>query len=505
MSRLNRAFVVLFAVAFATLAGHAMACDTPVYRYAMYKWQPTPYEVYFFHNEPAADADQKLRDAIDAAMDPREVDEVTNLVYLSVDLKEDEELVGVPPDVKKTWTSKDDAAAPTYMIVSPQGLELYTGPLDVKELPAVIDSPVRRNVGKHLEDGKATVFLLLESGDEKADADAEATLKKIVADVAAGKLNLYAGPEDQFAPQELATDKEADKEDDAPKQEVAYLKVNRKDEAERWLVRQLMAVESDLGEFLDKPMVFAIYGRGRALPPFIAKGISSDNLQECVEFVTSACSCTVKEQNPGVDLLMKYDWEAASERLAEKFGAEEGNENQFAIDEFFPDLVIGGDGEMPKDAEPAEASASTKALIGLFVNSTKSLVVKTVKGELGDEKEWSRKIAQAIPDFELPQFPAASDLQSEVHIDEPTATVEDAGSGSGTSQSEEPDPPEINPPSHDKIAMRDEHDLSHGTASATSDHGESTASQTLMVSIGVGVGIVLLLLVGATLILYRGD
>ena len=27
------------------------ACETPVYRYAMYRWNPAPYEIYYFHNE----------------------------------------------------------------------------------------------------------------------------------------------------------------------------------------------------------------------------------------------------------------------------------------------------------------------------------------------------------------------------------------------------------------------------------------------------------------------
>ena len=27
-----------------------LACETPVYRYAMYRWEPAPFEIYFFHN-----------------------------------------------------------------------------------------------------------------------------------------------------------------------------------------------------------------------------------------------------------------------------------------------------------------------------------------------------------------------------------------------------------------------------------------------------------------------
>ena len=40
-------------------------------------------------------------------------------------------------------------------------------------------------------------------------------------------------------------------------------------------------------------------------------------------------------------MLVRYDWEAASAAVAAKFGSEEGNENQFGVEAFFPDLFIG--------------------------------------------------------------------------------------------------------------------------------------------------------------------
>ena len=40
-------------------------------------------------------------------------------------------------------------------------------------------------------------------------------------------------------------------------------------------------MESDLGKYPDEPMVFAVYGRGQVLPPFVGKGITVDNLLDC--------------------------------------------------------------------------------------------------------------------------------------------------------------------------------------------------------------------------------
>ena len=67
-------------------------------------------------------------------------------------------------------------------------------------------------------------------------------------------------------------------------------------------------------------MIFAVFGRGRALPPFVGKGITRDNLLECVYFLTGTCSCTVKDQNPGMDLLFASDWWSVAEKLASTFG-----------------------------------------------------------------------------------------------------------------------------------------------------------------------------------------
>ena len=91
-----------------------------------------------------------------------------------------------------------------------------------------------------------------------------------------------------------------------------------------------------------------VYGRGRALPPYIGKGIVYDNLVEVADFITSACSCTVKDQNPGVDLLMSFDWDSASAAVAERFGSEEGNNE--TLDDLFPQLIFPG-GQAPSQDE----------------------------------------------------------------------------------------------------------------------------------------------------------
>ena len=43
--------------------------------------------------------------------------------------------------------------------------------------------------------------------------------------------------------------------------------------------------------------------------PLIVKGIHAANILEASAYLCGACSCEIKEQNPGIDLLMTADWE----------------------------------------------------------------------------------------------------------------------------------------------------------------------------------------------------
>jgi hypothetical protein len=59
---------------------------------------------------------------------------------------------------------------------------------------------------------------------------------------------------------------------------------------------------------LKDPMIFPVFGRGRALLPLIGAGITPENIEDSGSFLVGACSCEVKELNPGFDLLLAADW-----------------------------------------------------------------------------------------------------------------------------------------------------------------------------------------------------
>src|SRR5205807_2512745 len=57
-------------------------------------------------------------------------------------------------------------------------------------------------------------------------------------------------------------------------------------------------------------MAFAVYGRGRASFVGLGEGLNEENTLDSAKFVIGPCTCKVKEQNPGFDLLMSVVWDS---------------------------------------------------------------------------------------------------------------------------------------------------------------------------------------------------
>jgi hypothetical protein len=71
-----------------------------------------------------------------------------------------------------------------------------------------------------------------------------------------------------------------------------------------------MLLRSEPGlEAVRGPVVLPVFGRGRLLCALHGQDIMADQLGQVARFLCAACSCRVKELNPGVDLLMAADWE----------------------------------------------------------------------------------------------------------------------------------------------------------------------------------------------------
>jgi len=353
-------------------ASVASACNTPVYRYAMYNWPPAPFFVFYLHHGETPAPDQKVNELIAELAEGGPA--VANVLLEPIDVSAGE-LDKLPKTVKEAWHALGekggerqggDNAKPAHLVFSSWGAKLHAGRLDEATVRALVESPLRKKIGGLLEEGCAAVMVFMPGSNAEENKQAEKIARDVIAQAAAGKIPVESGfldasmaqwmPPAQGAEDEAAQDTLSEEERiaAASRLKLGFIKLDRSDESEKWLVRSLMAIEDDLKELTEHPMIFFSYGRGRAMPPYVGKGINTENLTLEIQFLASACSCFVKEQNPGADLLMRWNWDATAEAMAANDPTMYGG--PLAYEEFSPDAS----GNMVASTEP-EATANVGA------------------------------------------------------------------------------------------------------------------------------------------------
>jgi hypothetical protein len=283
--------IVVIACIIASAA--AFACDTPVYQWAMDNWQADAYELVVFHTGALTPADQGIVDGLSE-------NSQANLSVRTIDVSRD-----MDEHVRSLWEAQSSPELPCmvlcYPLYAPVFVPVWTAPVTADAVQAISHSPAREDVAGHLLDGDAAVWVLLECGDAAKDEAAADTLRT----------------ELERMPESLAEAVSAiDAGDDVPVDGYAFsvVSVSRDDQAEAALVEMLLRTEPDLRDFED-PMAFPVYGRGRALYALVGAGITGQNIRQACLFLASGCSCEVKDDNPGTDLLMAVDWDAAVDAM----------------------------------------------------------------------------------------------------------------------------------------------------------------------------------------------
>lgn len=299
------------------ISGIALACQVPVFRYALERWTPDPYTVsvapgpsgQFTADEQAAIDFLKSREP-----DPRAASGVFANLAVQIAAEAAADFPGAKMTVSYPQKMRGFAAKP-----------IWEGALTLENSKRLIDSPARREIVKRILLGESAVWIVVESGKTEADEAASAT---VTASVSEAKSSLEI-PEGVMTPREAesADSFAAVNADDVLRSEVplkidfSLVRLKRDDPAEALFLPMLLTIEDDLSEFAAEPMVFPVFGRGRLLEPLIGRGIRAENLLEYATYICGACSCEVKDQNPGVDLLIAADWDTAlhgSEVVIEK-------------------------------------------------------------------------------------------------------------------------------------------------------------------------------------------
>jgi len=291
--------LIAIGVACATAVSPASACSVPVFRYALERWPASPYEVFVLHRGQLTEDQTKLtgwlRDCAEGA------EARSNIEFASLDIAKDAD--GAYSDVIKKHA---DGELPKVVVRYPSRYRLpspvWSGPINAANARMIVDSPARREIGLRILKGHSAVWVLLESGEKKKDD----TAAKLVGDELAKLKTALKLPE--VLPEDVIDEAEAPDMDI----EFSMLRLSRKDPKEKLLVSTLLGAEADLKTY-EEPMLFVVIGQGLALPPLIGKGINKENVRGVADFVVGPCSCTVKDQIQGLDLLMSVNWGATAD------------------------------------------------------------------------------------------------------------------------------------------------------------------------------------------------
>ena len=176
---------------------------------------------------------------------------------------------------------KEDAGTPYYALYYED--RLFSKYTDPSELKGLVSSPLRGKIAAELNGGKLCVMLYLNTGIPGKDEKGIQAIKRALGSSPFGSI-------------------------------IPVIELNRNDIAEKHFISMLLNVENDL-KSINEPMLFGVFGRFKALEPLIAGGISEENINLMIDFLTADCSCLIKDNLPGTDILCVNKWDSPATAL----------------------------------------------------------------------------------------------------------------------------------------------------------------------------------------------
>ncbi len=278
----------------------AWACNIPVFRYALERWKPDLCEVIVFHSGDLSPQDSKtLEPLLEAA---RKDNAGANLEVLRVTIEQQE---CKDPRFKDLWLNiKDKTKAQLPYIVirtavsDKPPVNAWHGPIGDFQVKQVLDSPARRELIKRLLKGDSVVWILVRSSKE----DRNKAVRKML-DEELPKLSKNTPfPEGLGLPgSELYSELPL-------LMQFSVLEIDSNDAEEVFLLNLLKGFQPQAvaeGE----PLLVPVFGRGRALEVIPANQCEPGLVGDLTRYLAGACSCQVKERNPGFDLLLSARWD----------------------------------------------------------------------------------------------------------------------------------------------------------------------------------------------------
>lgn len=328
-----RDFTVALGIAvIAMAASTAYPCSIPVFRYALDRW---PADGYRLEVPQSAMSDPELAELLRNLGD----DSPVNLEVVAPS--------DASPTISRLLFPRSDAA-------------VWSGTLNPVTFKQLTESPARSEIAKRLLAGESGVWILIESGNKDTDDSHAARLEKRLAfleNVASLPTIDPSDPSNQLGP--------------GPELRVKFslLRVARADTREETLRAMLVGPSPDSSVNPTGPLAGVVFGRGRVLGFWPADELGDDSVDQACLYLLGACSCQVKQLNPGWDLLLSTHWD---EELM-KYSETHEPPSSVPAEPIAETVVIEGATE-PEVSEPSGNSGvkgTTIAMVGaaLFLGS----------------------------------------------------------------------------------------------------------------------------------------
>ena len=294
----------------------AWACQVPVFRYALERWKADDYHAVTIHQGALNEEQKKALKVLEQAADPL-FGNGANLSLRKIDLSS-------VSSVEPRWQSEtstfkpDDPPRIALYYPTSTGIQepLWTGELTTANAQAIIDSPLRQKIKDELLSGTSNVWLLLQSGNEALDQETEGRLRQFLDQASKetklpdGIIPLEKAHQLRSGPDEGPIDMDDVLRSSVPlKIDFSTIAVSRNDPAEEIFISMLLKHSPRMLAITDQPIAIPIFGRGRVLEGMIGPDLTLENTLGASSYLCSACSCQVKEENPGLDMLMAVKWD----------------------------------------------------------------------------------------------------------------------------------------------------------------------------------------------------
>ncbi len=227
----------------------SLACTTKVSEWILLNEVPDKYVLVYYHNNPLTESENSQNEELQNHL------KQANILF--------------------TTDKKDDIKRSYYALYFRN--ELIAEYEDFNALEGLAVSTIRKQAAEILKSGKLSVMLYLKTGDEEKDRKGLETINTTLKKSPFGNI-------------------------------ISVVELDRKSVEEKLFVSMLLNVEDDL-KYINEPMLFGVFGRFRALEPLLAKGISEENINLMIDFLTADCSCLIKDNLPGRSILFNDDWE----------------------------------------------------------------------------------------------------------------------------------------------------------------------------------------------------